>query len=169
MKQEFIDAIEAKDIITVRLIISNELLLNPKGDTYRKMKEYAEANVLDLYETHDGGTLDIDEENLSVNVLVQIKNDLDSNFSRERIAVYERVAGIVLSEKKEEAAPQERPMHKEQGRRNGENGLLGLSLCVGLGAMTYGMFKGNLLTSLVGAVAASVSGAKLYSNKKNGK
>lgn len=169
MKKEFIDAIESNDIITIRLIISNELLLNPKGDTYREMKEYAEANVPELYESHDGGSLDIDEDNLTIDVLVQIKNNLDNNFSRERIAVYERVAEIVLRDKTENDEQAEQPLHEECENGNDRNKLLGLGGAIGIGAMVYGMFKGSLLTTVSGAAVAAVTGIKLYNDNKNGK
>lgn len=169
MKKELIDAIESNDIITVRLIISNELLLNPKGDTYREMKEYAEANVPELYETHDGGSLYIDESNLSIDTLVQIKNNLDSNFSHERITVYENVAKIVLRKKKGSGRQVDYSMHKKYGKGNCINQLLGIGIITGFAAIAYGMYKGNILTTLAGATVATVSGAKLYNNKKNGK
>lgn len=169
MKKEFIDAIESNDIITARLIISNELLLNPKGDTYREMKEYAEANVPELYEVHDGGQLDFDEDSLSVDLLVQIKNELDSNFSRERIAVYEHVAGIVLREKIESEEPAEKPVQEECENDGRENKLFGAAVATGLAAMAYGIIKDSPLTILSGVAVAAYSGAKLYNNKKNGK
>lgn len=169
MKKEFIDAIESNDIVTVRLIISNELLLNTKGDTYREMKEYAEANVPDLYEAHDGEQLDIDDANLSVDLLVQLKNDLDSNFSRERIAVYERVAEIVLRDRVEAEATQERPMQVEQGKGNKEDLLCGLGLGVGGLATACGISKGSPLMTLIGAAAVTFCSIKLHNNKKNGK
>lgn len=169
MRQEFINAVESGDIITVRLIVSNELLLNPKGDTYREMKEYAEANVPELYEVHDGGQLDFDEDSLSVDLLVQIKNELDSNFSRERIAVYEHVAGIVLRKKIESEEPAEKPVQEECKNDGRENKMLGAAVVVGLGTMAYGIVKDSPLTTLSGAAIAAVSGAKLYKNKKNGR
>ena len=43
MNPKFIKLVEERNIIRVRLSLSNELLLDPRGDSFRKMKSFAES------------------------------------------------------------------------------------------------------------------------------
>ena len=101
MKQKFIDAVEARNLISVRYSLSNELLLDPRGDSYREMKAFAEQRLGNLYEPLDV-TLDTKlVEDYSEEDLMELKNALDANFSKERLELYERVVAVVLRDKAE--------------------------------------------------------------------
>lgn len=169
MKKEFIDAIEANDVTKVRLLLSDELMLNPHSDKYQEMKEYAEKNLPNLYEEHDGTSLEYDEGNLTMDFLMQIKNDLDFNFSKERLVVFEKVARMVLSVKENSLDEAEPESNTENQSVDKEDLLLKSTLVAGIGTLTYGMIKGNSIATLAGGAAALASGVKLYKNKKNGK
>ena len=57
MNPKFIKLVEEGNLIRVRLSLSNELLLDPRGDSFREMKRFAESQLPDLYEP-DNGTAD---------------------------------------------------------------------------------------------------------------
>ena len=59
MKTKFKKAIEERDIISIRIFLSNELLLDPRGKSFNKMKVFAESNIPDLYEQDNGRSSDI--------------------------------------------------------------------------------------------------------------
>lgn len=50
MKPKFMEAISDGDLITIRLYLANELLLDPRGKSFNKMRAYAEMNIMDLYD-----------------------------------------------------------------------------------------------------------------------
>ena len=50
MKQDFVEAVDAKDLAMVRIALSNELLLDPRGATFTEMLKYAVDNIPDLFE-----------------------------------------------------------------------------------------------------------------------
>jgi hypothetical protein len=114
MTQKFIDAIEAGNLISVRYSLSNELLLDPRGDSYREMKALAEERLDGLYEPLDGELPQKSVEEYTEPELMELKNDLDSNFSRERLAHYEQVVAIVLREKAEQIANEDERMTAEE-------------------------------------------------------
>lgn len=162
MKKEFIHAIETGDIITVRLFLSNELLLNPHSSSFHEMKKYAEKQLTNLYVDNDGSLPETDWENPSMNNLLELKNELDSNFSRERLDLYEKVAQKVLAGKKEPLKlKQEESLHKE-------NTMLTTTLIAGAGILLYGAIKTSVMTSAIGIAASAYSATKLIKNKKNG-
>ena len=101
MKEKFIKAVEEGDLIGVRLFLSNELMLDPRGHSYAEMKAYAESKLSDLYDAFTGKEYDVPENQWTQSHLFAIKNDLDSNFSKKRLNYYERVAKSVLKKKAE--------------------------------------------------------------------
>lgn len=162
MKKEFIHAIETGDIITVRLFLSNELLLNPHSSSFHEMKKYAEKQLTNLYVDNDGSLPETEWANPSMNNLLELKNELDSNFSRERLDLYEKVAQKVLAGKKEPLKlKQEESLHKE-------NTMLTTTLIAGAGILLYGAIKTSVMTSAIGIAASAYSATKLIKNKKNG-
>lgn len=99
MKQIFIDAVETGNLISVRYSLTNELLLEPSGKSYQEMKAWAEEKFADLYEPLEGELKEKPLETYTEEDLLEMKNELDANFSRERLALYEQVVPVVLREK----------------------------------------------------------------------
>lgn len=92
-------AVSDGDVLTIRLFLSNELLLDPRGRSFKKMLAYAEMSIPELYEVHDGEVFVENQSLWDNSTLFSVKNDLDSNFSKERLYYFERVAKAVLKDK----------------------------------------------------------------------
>lgn len=99
MDTKFIKAIEAKDVINVRLYLTNELALDPRGESFHEMLYYAENKLDNLYEEDNGGVFEQDPSKWDDIFLSKVKIELEDNFSREKLALYERVAKQVLKDK----------------------------------------------------------------------
>ena len=99
MDSKFIDAVQLKKLVRVRLALSNELMLDPRGVTFSEMLRYAESNLSSLYQDDDGKIYDNEKSKWNEDFLYDLKNGLDLNFSREKLALYEVVAKFVLREK----------------------------------------------------------------------
>ena len=99
MKAKFIKAVDTADIVSTRLFLANELMLDPRGETFHEMKIYAESRLNNLYEPDNGHIYDETEDAWNEKFLFNLKNDLDFNFSKERLAFYEKVVKVVLKEK----------------------------------------------------------------------
>ena len=107
MKAKFIKAVESGDIVSVRLFITNELMLDPRGKSFSEMKNFAEAKYSNLYDTDNAKSYSSVKTEWNEELLFSIKNDLDDNFSKEKLAVYENVAKYVLKDKAEELDKEE--------------------------------------------------------------
>lgn len=124
MNPKFIKLVEEGNIIRVRLSLSNELLLDPRGDSFCKMKRFAESQLTNLYEPDNGITYNKSEPEWDKDFLFQVKNDLDNNFSESLLLIYERVAKQVLKEKaiqleyEETAETQPCRTYREEKSRN---------------------------------------------------
>lgn len=102
MKAKFIKAVESGDLVSVRLFIANELMLDPRGKSFTEMKNFAEAKFGNLYDADNAKPYSSVKTDWNEELLFSIKNDLDDNFSKEKLAVYESVAKYVLKDKAEE-------------------------------------------------------------------
>ena len=107
MKAKYIRAVDNNDVVSVRLFLSNELMLDPRGKSFSEMKNLAESRITNLYEYHDGKICEEDPSQWNEKVLFELKTDLDSNFSKERLTVYEKVAKKVLKSKADQLDKEE--------------------------------------------------------------
>jgi hypothetical protein len=107
MDTKFINAVQIKNIVRVRLALSNELMLDPRGKTFKEMLQYAESNLPLLYQDDDGKIYDNDSAKWNENFLYDLKNDLDLNFSKEKLSLYEIVAKHVLKDKADKLEKEE--------------------------------------------------------------
>ena len=100
MEQNFIESVKRGDVKDVRLSLSNELLLDPRGKSFTEMLSYAEANLSNLFEENKEAGYDVlPKEQWDENFMFKVKNDLDFNFSVEKLAFYQAVIEVVGKDK----------------------------------------------------------------------
>lgn len=103
MKQDFITAVEAGNLPIVRIALTNELLLDPRGKSFGEMLNYAMSKLSNLYEENKVTNYDVPPHSeWNKQFLFKVKNDLDSNFSKEKLAFYQAVIEVVAKEKTED-------------------------------------------------------------------
>lgn len=102
MKEHFIKAVEDGNVGKVRIALSNELLLDPRGKTFAEMLIYAKEKLPNLFEENKEANYNVPpKEDWNEAFLFKVKNDLDSNFSVEKLAFYQAVIEVVGKEKAE--------------------------------------------------------------------
>lgn len=178
MKTKFIKAVEDNDILSVRISISNELMLDPRGRSFKEMLAYAESRLTNLYDEHDGVYYTEDIAVWNEEFLFSIKNDLDYNFSRERLEFYEKVAMFVLREKAENLDNEERDDSNRSFTGNSiddvNETMQNVSkkhiytgvLVAGAIATVAGICTSKAVLSLLGVAGIAVGGYLLYKEKK---
>lgn len=119
MNQKFLEAVGDNDIIVIRLFLSNELLMDPRGQSFLEMLEYAESHCPNLYENNES-TFNINNDSSFWNqsYLNELKNELDSHFRKELLMHYKDVAGFVLRDKAKHLDSQERESSKPQDKKD---------------------------------------------------
>lgn len=126
MKQKFIESVKSGDVRKVRLSLSNELLLDPRGKAFAEMLNYAKANLSNLFEENREARYEVlPKEQWDENFLFTVKSDLDSNFSVEKLAFYQAVIEIVgkdkmasLDEEEKNAKMQKSSSHQQGKKQN---------------------------------------------------
>ena len=99
MNSDFINAVESHDISMVRYALSDELLIDSRGNSFHEMLTFAESKMDILFDKDDGKKSEKDPSQWDKDFLFSVKNELDKNFSREKLAYYEKVAKQVLKDK----------------------------------------------------------------------
>ena len=167
MKTKFKKAVEERDIISVRIFLSNELLLDPRGKSFNKMKVFAESNIPDLYEQDNGRSYDIPISQWDENFLYKVKNDLDTNFSEKQLFFYEKVAKEVLKEKailleeEERNAREDKHVSKETKEISYKKIYTGVTIA-GAAAAVTGLVLEKTAIAYLGLAGVVIGGVLLY-------
>lgn len=100
MEQQFIEAVNSHDLISVRIKIANAVLNGTDKDTLCEMINFADNQLSDLYEEHDGEVFDDNITNISDDIIAKISNKLNNyNFSKERLDYFIKVNEKVTTNK----------------------------------------------------------------------
>lgn len=84
LSQTFKDAVASRDLLKIRLLMSNELLVDPSFRIFKEMEE-AVKGISGLYVPFDGGALDSDSAHWDDSYLALQQTKLVSNFCKDRI------------------------------------------------------------------------------------
>ena len=177
MKVKFIKAVDSGDLVSVRLFIANELMLDPRGKSFTEMKNFAEAKFDNLYDPDNAKSYSSVKTDWNEELLFSIKNDLDDNFSKEKLAVYESVAKYVLKDKAEELDKEEASRSARttttynsentgrSQRRNNKN----LYTCITVGGAAIavtGLCLSRVALASLGLAGVVIGGILLYNDAK---
>ncbi|MBD5271698.1 MAG: hypothetical protein HDS42_00255 [Bacteroides sp.] len=172
MKAKYIKAVEAKDLEGTRLFLANELLLDPRGGSFTEMRVLAEKEFPNIYEPDNGKSYPTDTALYNEDLLFEIKNDLNSNFSKEKLEKLEDVTKVVLKDKAEqldiEDADKLFPDSNEEMKKNTVSPAVCKGTLVGGAALTViGLCTSKVVLTSLGVVGLIIGGGLLYTaNKK---
>lgn len=111
MKEKYKAAVDAGDVDMTRMSLSNELLLDPRGGTFSEMLEYAVTHLPNLFvENKEASYAVPPKDQWNKDFMYDVKIDLDSNFSKEKLAFYEMVVKYVNKDKAIEIEEEESRM-----------------------------------------------------------
>jgi hypothetical protein len=91
LQRDFIDAVESRNKRKVRVMIKDSFMIDPSMRTLNEMLSFAEREITDLYEAHEGAPPNNDKTAWDEKYFNSQLGDLLFNFSRERIDHLEKV------------------------------------------------------------------------------
>ena len=97
--REFMEAVQSGNILLVRIMLKDILLLDPTGNQFDEMQKYAMSSMDNLYSEHDDEILNFDmtawnEEYLNEQ-MVAVVND----FSKERVELLKNMVQYLYKNK----------------------------------------------------------------------
>lgn len=178
MKQKFKKTVDSRDLEGTRLSLANEMMLDPRGESFIEMRRYAESAFPQLYDVHNGEQLDKNQDNWNEALLFSTKNALDNNFSKERLDFYFNLAKIVLKEKAEKLnQEQDEQVSNEESESyrstsKGDSKANPLYVGAAIGGLIIGgagLLMGKTVIATIGLVGAAIGGGLLYNESKTKK
>lgn len=97
ISQEFKKAVEERDLLRVRIMLKDSLIIDPSFGKFEKMLRCANAEFRDIYVNYDGGQLERNPEKWNQQTLNHELVELVDNFSKERIDHLKKVIDKLLS------------------------------------------------------------------------
>ena len=162
MKQDFIKAVADNNLAKVRISLTNELLLDPRGITFSEMLSYAIAHLSDLFEENKEADYSVPSKNeWDEDFLFKVKNDLDFNFSKEKLAFYEEVVKTVGRNKAEAIEREEKKQDEESREEKAQQSINKTYVTITAGGATLaiiGLAAGKTLLLVIGGAALVVGG-----------
>jgi hypothetical protein len=163
MDTKFIDAVNNHNIIRVRIALANEILLNANGKSFHEMLNFAEQNLSDLYDEHDGEVFVEDYSNFTSNDVADIQNKLDFNFSKERLSYFEKVVRKVKEEK-----TVDNPSTEKKKTITCDDNILSTSMLIAGGIIiTGGIVAAKTIPIVIGSTLAAAGAITLIKNNIN--
>lgn len=99
IRSEFKEAVQNKDMLTVRLTLKNSMWRDPTFEQFNLLIAYAEKNLSNLYDNHDGELFPEDKSKWTFELLdLQLAICID-NFSRERLLFLRRLCRYLYTDK----------------------------------------------------------------------
>jgi len=164
MDEKFIDAVNSHNLIRVRIALANEILLNANGKSFHEMLNFAEQNLSDLYEKHDGEVFDEDYSNFTSDNVADIQNKLDFNFSKERLMYLEKVVRKVKGEKQVDNTASE----KKKTINCNDNNILSTSMLIAGGIIIAGgIVAAKTIPIIIGTTLAAAGAITFIKNNIN--
>lgn len=122
MNNEFIKAVEENRVNIVRMMLSNEMLIDPRGKTFSEMLEYAKGKMTSLFEPNEPARFDIptNKEEWTDEIVSKMKRDLNMNFSIEKLSLFAEMATWVGHDKAEKLDNEEQAKRASGGQRHEE-------------------------------------------------
>lgn len=100
MNENFIESVKSQDLNRVRISLCNSLSKDPTGKTFKEMYEYASEKLPNLMEENKDLRFEVPPvENWDEHFLDKVAFSLETNFSLEKLALYQEVINVVLQDK----------------------------------------------------------------------
>lgn len=165
LTNEFIQAVQSDNLIRVRIMLKDSLLIDPTATQFSEMEHYALSKMEHLYTDHDGETLNFDTNSWNETYLNQQMVAVVTCFSKERIALLKRMVQYLYKDKIQKTQTQTASApsrHSTQPRQIG----IGLT---GAGAVlaVAGVCTSHTLVT-VGGVVIAVAGISSIIRGKGG-
>ena len=164
ISKEFSDAVQADNMIRVRIMLKDSLLMDPSAALFDEMLSYAERSMGRIRDSHDGAIIDNNADAWTVDYLNDQMVDLVDNFSDERIALLKKMVCTLYADKIRKSAitASEEDYHRTITQRQ-----IGTGVAVaGAAFAVAGVCTSHVVLTVDGVVAAAAGVALILTDKE---
>ena len=162
LTQDFLDAVESKKVMRVRIMLKDSLLVDPTAGQFEEMENYAYSRINTLYDVHDGEVLNFDVSAWTVDYLNQQMVIVVNNFSRERVDLLKGMVRYLYQDKVNTIRNEQEQMNSRHRLSRKQVGT-GVTVA-GVAVAAVGLCTSHTLLVAGGAAAAIVGGIMIVTD-----
>ena len=99
ISNEFREAVSTGNKISVRIMLKDIMLVDPTMKQFKEMLDFAETNLQNLYDEHDGEVLKYDHSDWNVSYMNSQMVVVVNNFSKERVELLQNLVKFIYKDK----------------------------------------------------------------------
>lgn len=160
---EFIEAVEAKKITRVRIMLKDSLLIDPTSAQFDEMEKYAGEKLGNIYEEHDGEKLNYDASTWNEDYLNEQMVKVISCFSKERIELLKDMVRYLYREKAKKVRMETTSNYQEKRLTRKQEGA-GVAIS-GAVVTVAGICTSHTILTVGGVVVAATGVVLMMSDK----
>lgn len=170
LTKEFKEAVDSAKKTRVRIMLKDIMIVDPSLKAFDEMLTYAEKNMLDLYDLHDGEELNNDFCAWDEDYMNQQMSLVVINFSKERIALLRKIVKKLYVHKIHmETRNSANNSTTSKSEITGVQIVGGIIVAAGASALLGGIIGAKASVAMIGGVAAIAGGiamGALFGNKE---
>lgn len=161
--KEFMEAVESRKKIRVRIMLKDSLLVDPTAVQFDEMEQYAVGLMDNLYVEHDGENLNFDVSSWDEDYLNEEMVSVVNNFSHDRIDLLKSMVYYLYKDKVNEIHNEEKNIQANSGITRRQ---IGAGVTVAGAALTVTGLCTSQVILTIGGGAAVVAGVALIASDK---
>lgn len=163
--KEFIEAVESGKTLRVRIMLKDILLVDPTAAKFDEMEAYASSTLGNIYDEHDGETLNYDVTGWNEDYLNEQMVEVVNNFSKERVDLLKGMVRHIYRDKVQRIRSEESAAHTQEKRTISQKNI-GVGVTVAGAALAVaGICTSHTILTIGGVAAAAVGVALIVTDK----
>lgn len=163
LSDEFKNAVDSHDVLLTRIMLKDSMLVDLSLRRFEEQLRYAESNMEDLYDQHDGEAFNEDITTWTEAYLDEQMVNVVSNFSKERVAFLKKLVRNIYSS---EADNSDREVFIEEHKKLTTTQKIGAAgMCGGVVVTIAGIATSHPVVAVVGAAVAVAGGVAFIKGK----
>lgn len=163
--KEFIEAVESGKTLRVRIMLKDILLVDPTAAKFDEMEAYATSVLGNIYDEHDGETLNYDVTGWNEDYLNEQMVEVVNNFSKERVELLKGMVRHIYRDKVQKIRNDEASAHTQEKHTVSQKHI-GVGVTVAGAALAVaGICTSHTILTIGGVAAAAVGVALIVTDK----
>lgn len=163
--QEFIEAVESGKTLRIRIMLKDILLVDPTATKFDEMETYASSVLGNLYDDHDGESLNYDVTGWSEDYLNEQMVSVVNNFSKERIELLKDMVRHIYRDKVQKIRSEQNSAHTQEKRAIKQKHVGAGVTVAGAALAVAGICTSQTILTIGGVAVAAVGVALIVTDK----
>lgn len=166
LTKEFIEAVESGKTLRVRIMLKDILLVDPTTAKFDEMEAYASSVLGNIYDEHDGETLNYDVTGWNEDYLNEKMVEVVNNFSKERVELLKGMVRHIYRDKVQKISNDRASAHTQEKCAVSQKHIGAGVTVAGAALAVAGICTSHTILTIGGVAAAAVGVALIVTDKR---